>query len=252
VARCAGGASASARTSAAGIGRSSSCSTRRPRATGRSLEVARRTPQLAVQRPGGRLDPDVTGSEVVAAMFNLRLGSSEDPQSCDLHSGRRCAAPAAFPCSRPTFVEHPQKRIISLTPPCWSGSPGRHLILGELTRRNDAPQARCLSRCHELLVGFRRRNHPWGWLVLVDLHGSGSWCSGHPLALVGLAGPTGIDCWRSTRLDLVGGHYPQLTDGGVPGTADHVGDSVGDVLGGEDFGRLVEGVDLFADRPTVV
>ena len=43
------------------------------------------------------------------------------------------------------------------------------------------------------------------------------------------------------RSDLVGGHDPQLADGGVAGAGNHVGDAVGDVLGGEDLGLLVEG-----------
>ena len=55
------------------------------------------------------------------------------------------------------------------------------------------------------------------------------------------------------RSDLVGGHDPQLADGGVAGAGDHVGDAVGDVLGGEDLGLLVEGVDhLVADLGRVV
>jgi hypothetical protein len=55
------------------------------------------------------------------------------------------------------------------------------------------------------------------------------------------------------RSDLVGGHDPQLADGGVAGAGDHVGDAVGDVLGGEDLGLLVEGVDhLVADLGLVV
>src|SRR5215207_9162908 len=53
--------------------------------------------------------------------------------------------------------------------------------------------------------------------------------------------------------DLVGGHDPQLADGGVAGAGDHVGDAVGDLLGGEDLGLLVEGVDhLVADLGRVV
>ena len=48
--------------------------------------------------------------------------------------------------------------------------------------------------------------------------------------------------------DLVGRHDPQFTDRGVAGAGDHVGDAVGDVLGGEDLGLLVERVDhLVAD-----
>lgn len=55
------------------------------------------------------------------------------------------------------------------------------------------------------------------------------------------------------RSDLVGGHDPQLADGGVAGAGDHVGDAVGDVFGGEDLGLLVEGVDhLVADLGLVV
>ena len=42
--------------------------------------------------------------------------------------------------------------------------------------------------------------------------------------------------------DLVGGHDPQLGDGGVAGAGDHVGDAVGDVFGGEDLGLLVKGI----------
>jgi hypothetical protein len=34
---------------------------------------------------------------------------------------------------------------------------------------------------------------------------------------------------------LFGGHDPQLADGGVAGTGDHVADAIGDVLGGEDL-----------------
>jgi hypothetical protein len=34
-----------------------------------------------------------------------------------------------------------------------------------------------------------------------------------------------------SRLHLVGGHDPQLADGGMAGPGDHVGDAVGDVLG---------------------
>ena len=41
---------------------------------------------------------------------------------------------------------------------------------------------------------------------------------------------------------LVGGHDPQFADGRVAGAGDHVGDAVGDVLGGKDLGLLVEGV----------
>src|SRR6266540_5695946 len=53
--------------------------------------------------------------------------------------------------------------------------------------------------------------------------------------------------------ELFGGHDPQLADGGVAGAGDHVGDAVGDVLGGEDLGLLVEGVDhLVADLGLVV
>jgi len=52
---------------------------------------------------------------------------------------------------------------------------------------------------------------------------------------------------------LVGGHDPQLADGGVAWPSDHVGDSVGDVLGPEDLGLLIEGVDdLAADLVVVV
>ena len=55
------------------------------------------------------------------------------------------------------------------------------------------------------------------------------------------------------RSDLVGGHDPQLADGGVAGAGDHVGDTVGDVLGGEDLGLRIEGVDhLVADLGRVV
>jgi hypothetical protein len=36
---------------------------------------------------------------------------------------------------------------------------------------------------------------------------------------------------KRLRSDLVGGHDPQLADGGVAGAGDHVGDAVGDVLG---------------------
>jgi hypothetical protein len=43
------------------------------------------------------------------------------------------------------------------------------------------------------------------------------------------------------RSELIGGHDPQLADGGVAGPGDHVGDTVGDVLGREDLGLLVEG-----------
>jgi hypothetical protein len=35
------------------------------------------------------------------------------------------------------------------------------------------------------------------------------------------------------RSDLVGGHDPELADGGVAWSGDHVGDAVGDVLGCE-------------------
>jgi hypothetical protein len=53
--------------------------------------------------------------------------------------------------------------------------------------------------------------------------------------------------------ELFGGHDPQLADGGVPGTGDHVGDAVGDVLGSEYLGLFVEGVDhLVADLGGVV
>jgi hypothetical protein len=48
-------------------------------------------------------------------------------------------------------------------------------------------------------------------------------------------------------------HDPQLADGRVAGSGDHVGDAVGDVLGGEDLCLLVEGVDhLAADLGGVV
>jgi hypothetical protein len=49
-----------------------------------------------------------------------------------------------------------------------------------------------------------------------------------------LTGPRGS---RITTADLAGGHDPQFADGGVAGAGDHVGD----VLGGEDLGLLVEG-----------
>ena len=38
--------------------------------------------------------------------------------------------------------------------------------------------------------------------------------------------------WLTARSDLVRRHDPQLADGGVAWAADHVGDAVGDVLGG--------------------
>src|SRR6266567_7012370 len=43
------------------------------------------------------------------------------------------------------------------------------------------------------------------------------------------------------RSELFGGHDPQLGDGGVAGAGAHVGDAVGDVLGGEDIGLVVGG-----------
>src|SRR6266540_73549 len=62
-----------------------------------------------------------------------------------------------------------------------------------------------------------------------------------------------VSAGKRLRSDLVGGHDPQLADGGVAGAGDHVGDAVGDVLGGEDLGLLVEGVDhLVADLGLVV
>src|SRR5215211_4227596 len=55
------------------------------------------------------------------------------------------------------------------------------------------------------------------------------------------------------RSDLVGGHDPQLADGGMARAGDHVGDAVGDLLGGEDLGLFEEGVDhLVADLGLVV
>ena len=54
------------------------------------------------------------------------------------------------------------------------------------------------------------------------------------------------------RSDLVGGHDPELADGGVARSGDHVGEAVGDVLGSQHLGRLVEGVDLLPDRAAVV
>ena len=54
------------------------------------------------------------------------------------------------------------------------------------------------------------------------------------------------------RSDLVGGHDPELADGAVTGSGDHVGDAVGDVFGVQDLGGGVEVVDLFPDGSGVV
>ena len=51
---------------------------------------------------------------------------------------------------------------------------------------------------------------------------------------------------------LVGGHHPELTDGGVAGPGDHEGDAVRDVLGYEGLGGCVEGVDLLPDGSGVM
>ncbi|MDH6110122.1 hypothetical protein P3T36_005848 [Kitasatospora sp. MAP12-15] len=60
----------------------------------------------------------------------------------------------------------------------------------------------------------------------------------------------GVD--RSSCPGLVGRHDPQFADGGMAGTGDHVGDAVGDVLGGEDLDLLVEAVDRLANVGLVV
>src|SRR5580704_7820639 len=69
----------------------------------------------------------------------------------------------------------------------------------------------------------------------------------------GAGGPRLVLAGKRLRSDLVGGHDPQLADGGVAGAGDHVSDAVRDVLRGEDLGLLVEGVDhLVADLGFVV
>ena len=56
--------------------------------------------------------------------------------------------------------------------------------------------------------------------------------------------------WRS---HLCGRHDPEFSDGGVSGAGDHVGDAVGNILGGKNLGLLVEGVDhLFPNVRLVV
>src|SRR5215207_5540972 len=57
---------------------------------------------------------------------------------------------------------------------------------------------------------------------------------------------------RVRQSGLVGGHDPQLADGGMARAGDHVGDSVGDVLGGEDLGLLEERLDQLAANLVVV
>src|SRR6476661_1808418 len=59
-------------------------------------------------------------------------------------------------------------------------------------------------------------------------------------------GGAGPESGRFEASGLVGGHDPELADGGVPGPGDHVGHAVGDVLGDEDLRLLIEGVDHFA------
>jgi hypothetical protein len=47
----------------------------------------------------------------------------------------------------------------------------------------------------------------------------------------GLGGLRLVSAGQRMRSELVGGHDPQLADGGVAGAGDHVGDAVGDVVG---------------------
>jgi len=51
---------------------------------------------------------------------------------------------------------------------------------------------------------------------------------------------------------LVGGHDPQLAYGRAPRPGDHERDAVGDVLGLEHFGALIERVDALTHRAGVV